>query len=46
MDFNELLKIGASLIQNNSDDATSSLDIDKIANALGLFLAQKMEKGG
>jgi uncharacterized protein YidB (DUF937 family) len=46
MDFNELLKIGASLIQNNSDDATSSLDIDKIANALGSIFSSKDGEGG
>ncbi len=30
----DLLKVGASLIQGNSDDATTGLDIGDIANAL------------
>jgi len=38
MDLNKLLKIGASLIQNNSDDATTGLDIDKIAGAMQKIL--------
>jgi len=35
MDFSDLLKQGAELIQSNSDDATTNLDIDSISNALG-----------
>jgi len=35
MDMSDLLKMGASLIQNNSDDATTGIDTDKITNALG-----------
>jgi uncharacterized protein YidB (DUF937 family) len=38
MDLNDLLKIGGELIQNNSDDATTGLDIGDIANALGGLL--------
>ena len=34
MDLIDLLKIGGSLIQGNSDDATTGLDIDDVANAL------------
>jgi len=34
MDLTDLLKVGGSLIQGNSDDATTGLDIDDIANAL------------
>jgi len=34
MDFSDLLKQGAELIQSNSDDATTNLDIDSISNAL------------
>ncbi len=34
MDLMDLLKVGASLIQGNSDDATTGLDTDDIANAL------------
>jgi uncharacterized protein YidB (DUF937 family) len=39
MDFNELFKMGAELIQNNSDDATTGLDADAISNALGGILS-------
>jgi uncharacterized protein YidB (DUF937 family) len=35
MDLNDLLRMGGELIQNNSDDATTGLDIGDIANALG-----------
>jgi uncharacterized protein YidB (DUF937 family) len=38
MDFNELFRMGAELIQNNSDDATTGLDLGDIANALGGLL--------
>jgi len=34
MDLMDLLKVGASLIQGNSDDATTGLDINDITNAL------------
>jgi len=34
MDFNELFRMGAELIQGNNDDATTGLDLDDIANAL------------
>ena len=34
MEISELLKVGASLIQGNSDDATTGLNIDDIAKAL------------
>jgi len=34
MDLMDLLKVGGSLIQGNSDDATTGLDIGDIANAL------------
>jgi uncharacterized protein YidB (DUF937 family) len=34
MDLNQLLQLGASMIQNNSDDATSALDTDLISGAL------------
>ncbi len=38
MDLNDLLSMGAGLIQNNSDDATSGLDLGDISGALsGLF---------
>ena len=38
MDFNDLFKMGAELIQNNSDDATTSLDADSISSAIGRLL--------
>ena len=34
----DLLKVGASLIQSNSDDATTGLDTDDIANALNALV--------
>ncbi len=38
MDIMDLLKMGASLIQNNRDDATTGLDTGSITNALGKLL--------
>jgi uncharacterized protein YidB (DUF937 family) len=38
VDLTELLKMGASAIQNNSDDATTGLDTNAIADALGSLL--------
>ncbi len=38
MDLTELLKMGADIIQGNSDDATTGLDADSITNALGSLL--------
>ena len=35
MDIGNLLQMGASLIQNNSDEATSGLDTSAITDALG-----------
>ena len=35
MDMSQILQIGAQLIQGNSDDATTGLDIGDIASALG-----------
>jgi len=34
MEISELLKVGASLIQGNSDDATTGLNVDDITKAL------------
>jgi uncharacterized protein YidB (DUF937 family) len=45
MDLTDLFKIGASLIQNNSDDSTTGLNTDDIANALGKLLGGG-ENGG
>ncbi|PHS33756.1 MAG: hypothetical protein COA92_04445 [Sulfurovum sp.] len=44
MDLMDLLKVGGSLIQGNSDDATTGLDIGDIANALGKLIGN--EEGG
>lgn len=44
MDLMDLLKVGASLIQGNSDDATTGLDMEDIANALGKLIGN--EEGG
>ena len=38
MDFNNLLQMGAAAIQNNSDDATTSLDTGAITGAIGKLL--------
>jgi len=45
MDMTELLKIGAKLIQNNSDKATTGLDIDMIKDALSSLLGGGTSKG-
>ncbi len=36
--MNDLFRMGAELIQNNSDDATTGLDLGDIANAIGGLL--------
>jgi uncharacterized protein YidB (DUF937 family) len=41
MDLMDLLKVGASLIQGNSDDATTGLNVDDIAQALNGLMANK-----
>ena len=41
MDLMEILQRGSELIQNNSDDATTGLDIGDIGNALGSLLGNK-----
>ena len=38
MDLTDLLKMGASAIQGNSDDSTTGLDMDSITGALGNLL--------
>jgi len=45
MDFTELLKMGASAIQGNSDDATTGLDTDSITGALGNLLGGGADGG-
>ena len=44
MDLNELFQMGAQLIQNNNDDATTGLDLDNVANAIGSLIQN--EDGG
>lgn len=39
MELMDLLKAGATLIQNNSDDTTTGLDIGDIANALSKMVS-------
>ncbi|NPA27850.1 MAG: DUF937 domain-containing protein [Epsilonproteobacteria bacterium] len=46
MDIADLLRIGATLIQNNDDEATTSIDTDKIADALGSIFGSKEGEGG
>jgi uncharacterized protein YidB (DUF937 family) len=41
MDFTELLRMGGELIQGNSDDATTGLDLGDIANALSSLVQNK-----
>ena len=41
MELMDLLKMGASLIEGNSDDTTTGLDIDKIANAMKKLIANE-----
>jgi len=45
MDMMDLLKMGASMIQGNSDDATTGIDTDKITGALSSILGGNNEGG-
>ena len=45
MDLTDLLKMGASAIQGNSDDATTGLDADAITGALGSLLGGGADGG-
>ncbi len=45
MDMMDLLKMGASMIQGNSDDATTGIDTDKIAGALSSIFGGNSENG-
>ena len=38
MELMDLLKVAASMIEGNSDDATTGLDVDDIANALNTLV--------
>ena len=42
----DLLKMGASMIQSNSDDATTGIDTDKITGALSSIFGGNGEEGG
>jgi len=46
MDLSNLLQMGASLIQGNSDEATSGLDTSVIADALGGLFGGGDSEGG
>ena len=43
MDIQELINLGASMIQNNADDATSGLDLGEISQALSSVLGNEGE---
>jgi len=45
MDLTELLKMGAGMIQGNSDDATTGLDTNSITDALGNLLGGGVDGG-
>jgi len=45
MDLGNLLQMGASLIQHNSDDATSGLDTSAITDALGGLFGSDSDGG-
>ncbi|MCF6245543.1 MAG: YidB family protein, partial [Sulfurovum sp.] len=45
MDLMDLMKTGASLIQGNSDDATTGLDTESITSALSGLLGGSEEGG-
>jgi len=45
MDLTELLKMGAGMIQGNSDDATTGLDSDALTGALGNLLGGGVDGG-
>ena len=46
MDMSDLLKMGANLIQGNSDEATTGLDTNTITDALGSLFGGDGEEGG
>ena len=45
MDLTDLLKMGAGMIQGNSDDATTGLDSDALTGALGNLLGGGADGG-
>ena len=46
MDLGDLIKMGASMIQNSNNDSTSGIDTDLISNALGSIFGGNSEEGG
>ncbi|NEX13778.1 MAG: hypothetical protein C1941_03640 [Prosthecochloris sp.] len=44
MDIKDLLELGASVIQNNSDDATTALDTNQLSSALTSLFGGKGDK--
>ena len=44
MNIEGLLNLGASVIRDNSDDATTSLDPDQLSSALGSLFGGKEGK--
>ena len=46
MDMMDLFKMGASMIQGNSDESTTGIDTDKITGALGSIFGGNGEEGG
>ena len=46
MDMMDLLKMGAGMIQGNSDESTTGIDTDKITGALGSIFGGNSEEGG
>ncbi len=45
MDFGDLIKMGASMIQNDSQESTSNLSTDLISNALGSLFSSNDGEG-
>lgn len=46
MDIGDLLKMGASMIQNNSDESTTNISSDLISSALGSLLGSNGSSEG
>jgi len=46
MDLGDLIKMGASMIQNSNNESTSGIDTDLISNALGSIFGGNNGEGG
>jgi len=46
MDIGDLLKIGATMIQNSKNESTSGIDTDLISSALGSIFGGNSQSGG